>query len=72
MPLREDIKALIIKQGWTMRGVVEELNRIYGRHDKVQNLSAKLKRGTIKFREVEEILEVIGYHIEFSKGKTSE
>jgi hypothetical protein len=72
MPLREDIKALIIKSGWTMRKVVDELNRKYDRNDKVQNLSAKLKRGTIKFREVEEILDVIGYHVEFIKGKASE
>lgn len=67
MPLKEDIKAIIIKSGWTMRKVVEALNIKYDRTDTIQNLSAKLNRGTIKYREVLEILEIIGYEIEFVK-----
>lgn len=65
MSIKGDIRALIIKSGWTMSGIVKALNEKYNRNDSIQNLSAKLSRGTIKYREALEIAEVIGYKIEW-------
>lgn len=65
MPLKDELKALIIKSGWTMTQVVETLNQKYNRDTTVQNFSSKLKRETFKYSEVEEILSVIGYRIEW-------
>jgi len=65
--IREDIKSIIIKAGWTLTDVVRALNEKYSRNDSVQNLSNKLNRGTLKYREALEIAEVIGYSIEWVK-----
>lgn len=67
MPIKEDIKALIIKSGWTMSDVVKALNEKYNRNDTVQNLSGKLTRGTIKYKEALEIAEILGYEIQWIK-----
>lgn len=65
MPIKDDIKALIVKSGWTMSDVVKALNEKYGRNDSVQNLSNKLARETLKLKEAMEIADIIGYSIEW-------
>lgn len=65
MPLKDDLKALIIKSGWTMTQVVKELNSRYNRETSVQNFSAKLKRESLKYTEVVEVLDIIGYEIKW-------
>lgn len=65
---KDELKALIIKSGWTMTQVVNELNQKYNRNTSVQNFSAKLKRESFKYTEVEEILSIIGYHITWTKN----
>ncbi|MBI6875595.1 LLM class flavin-dependent oxidoreductase [Clostridium aciditolerans] len=65
MPLKEELKALIIKSGWTMTDVVNRLNEKHNRDTTVQNFSSKLIRGTLKYSEVEEVLDLIGYEIEW-------
>ena len=69
MGVREDIKSVIVKSGWTLSDVVKALNEKYSRNDTVQNLSNKLSRGTLKYREALEIAGVIGYSIEWIKRK---
>lgn len=65
MLLKDELKALIIKSGWTMTQVVEELNLRHNRDTSVQNFSAKLKRESLKYTEVAEILNIIGYEIKW-------
>lgn len=67
MALKEEIKSMIVKSGLTMNEVVRRMNEKYDRNDSVSNLSNKLTRGTLKYREAEEIAEVIGYRIEWIK-----
>ncbi len=67
MALKDDLKALIIKSGWTMTQVVDELNKRYGRDTSVQNFSSKLKRESLKYTEVVEVLDIIGYTINWVK-----
>ena len=67
MGIKEDIKSIIVKSGWTLTDVVKALNEKYSRNDSVQNLSNKLSRGTLKYREALEIAEIIGYSIEWVK-----
>lgn len=67
MGFREEIKSIIVKSGWTMSDIIEALNEKYNRKDTVQNLSNKLSRETLKYREALEIAEVIGYKIEWIK-----
>lgn len=65
MALKENLKAAIIKSGWTMTSVVEEINKRNGTDYTVQNFSSKLSRGTLRYVEVEQVLEIIGYRIEW-------
>ncbi len=68
MALKDDLKALIVKSGYTMTQIVEELNQKYNRTTSVQNFSAKLKRESLKYTEVEEIFDILGYSITWTKS----
>lgn len=65
MPFKDDLKALIVKTGNSITSVSSELNKRHGTDMSVQNLSSKMKRETLKYSEVEEILDIIGYKIEW-------
>lgn len=67
MPIKEDIKSLIVKAGWTMGAVVEELNKRYGYSETLPGLSRKLSQGTIQYKEVLHIAEITGYEMSWIK-----
>lgn len=49
---RNEIKAHIVRAGFTMQEVLERLHDDYGWSDSISNLSAKLQRESIRYREV--------------------
>ena len=55
MSIRNEIKAQIIRAGFTMQEVVDRLHDEYGWSDSVSNLSAKLQRESIRYKEVVEL-----------------
>ena len=63
MPLKKNLKSKIIKSGWTITSVVSEINKRNGTDYTVQNFSAKMSRGTLKYTEVEQVLDIIGFKI---------
>ena len=63
MSVKEQIKIALIKKNMTLTDLVAELNSRYSRNDSVQNLSAKLNRNTLKYREAEEIADILGITI---------
>lgn len=65
MSFKDDLKSIIIKSGWTMTAVTNEINNRNNTNYTVQNFSAKLSRGTLKYLEVIEVLDIIGYKIEW-------
>jgi len=67
MGVKEDIKSVLAKENITLTEVVERLNKKYSRNDNLQNLSNKLRRGTLKYDEALEIAGVIGYEIKWIK-----
>lgn len=69
MALKDELKAAIIRSGFTMTQVVELLNEKYGRDISIQNFSSKLRRESLKYTEVEEVLDIIGYKITWEKNK---
>ena len=71
MNIRNEIKAQIIRAGMTMQEVVDLLSDEYGWSDSVSNLSAKLQRESIRYKEVLELAAVLGYDIVWQK-KTGE
>lgn len=63
MSVKEQIKIALIKRNKTLSELVAELNKKYNRNDSVQNLSGKLSRNTLKYREAEEIADILGIKI---------
>ena len=59
MSVRNEIKAQIIRAGFTMQEVVDLLHDEYGWSDSVSNLSAKLQRESIRYKEVVELADVL-------------
>lgn len=68
MNLRNELKSLIAKNGTTLKKVCETLTEIGEKSYIGNNITNKLRRKTIKFEEVQDILSVLGYHIEFSRN----
>ena len=69
MNVRNEIKAQIIRTGMTMQQVVDLLFDGYGWSDSVSNLSAKLQRESIRYKEVVELADVLGYDIVWQKRR---
>ena len=69
MNVRNAIKAQIIRAGMTMQEVVDQLAEEYGWSDSVSNLSAKLQRESIRYKEILELADVLGYEIVWQKKK---
>jgi predicted dithiol-disulfide oxidoreductase (DUF899 family) len=65
LTIKQEIKSYLARSGWTMTDLVSALNEKYNRNDSVQNLSNKLARGTIKYKEVKEIADIIGAKIKW-------
>ena len=49
MSIRNEIKAQIVRAGFTMQEVLELLSDEYGWSNSVSNLSAKLQRESIRY-----------------------
>ena len=69
MNIRNEIKAYIIRTGWTMLNLVEELSERYGCSSSVSNLSAKLQRESLRYKEAIQIADVLGYDIVWVKRR---
>ena len=69
MNIRNEIKAQIIRAGFTMQELVDRLYDEYNWSDSVSNLSAKLQRESIRYTEVVELADVLGYDIVWQKRR---
>ena len=69
MNIRNEIKAQIIRACFTMQELVDRLSDEYNWSDSVSNLSAKLQRESIRYKEVVELADVLGYDIVWQKRR---
>ena len=69
MNVRNESKAQIIRAGMPMQEVVDLLSTEDWWSDSVSNLSAKLQRGSIRYKEVLELADVLGYEIVWQKRR---
>ena len=67
--VRNEIKAQIVRAGFTMQEVVDRLAEEYDWSDSVSNLSAKLQRESIRYKEVIELADVLGYDLVWQKRR---
>ena len=67
MNIRNEIKSQIIRAGFTMQEIVDRLAEEYNWSDSVSNLSAKLQRESIRYKEVMELADVLDCDIVWAK-----
>lgn len=67
MNIKKEIKLLITKEGTTLTAVASKL---YGNKEKrkaLNLLSQKLRNNTVKFEEIKNILDILGYKFEIKQ-----
>ena len=65
--VREQIKILLVQEDVKMKDLALQMQEKFDKKYTLQNLSQRLKRGTVSYNEVLEIAEVLGYKIKFEK-----
>lgn len=63
--IKNEVKSYIIKEGFTMKEIASLIDE--GSKVALQNLSNKLTRGTIKYSEIKQIANILGYEIKWEK-----
>lgn len=69
MNIRNEIKSQIIRADFTMQEALDRLAEEYDWSDSVSNLSAKLQRESIRYKEVVELADVLGCDIVWVKRR---
>ena len=70
MSIRNEIKAIMVREGITMSEIVEKLANQYGWSASVPNLSAKIRRGTLRYQEAIELADALGYDLVWQRRRT--
>jgi len=68
--LRREVKGMIVAKGYTMDKLADELNARYGTKESKANLSNKLKRGSLRYIDMQRICDVLGYYIDIKQHRT--
>ena len=69
MSIRNEIKAQIVRAGFTMQEVVDLLHDEYGWSDSVSNLSNKLQRESLRYVEAVQLADALGFEIVWQRRK---
>ena len=69
MNIRNEIKAYIVREGFTMSELVEKLAEQYGWSPSVPNLSDKLRRESLRYKEAVELADALGYDLVWQKRR---
>ena len=67
--LRNEIKSYIVRSGYTMQEVVDQLSEDYGWSDSVSNLSNKLQRESLRYVEAVQLAYALGYDLVWQKRR---
>ena len=69
MNVRNEIKAQIVRAGFTMQEVVDLLRDEHGWSDSVSNLSNKLQRESLRYVEAVQLADALGFEIVWQRRK---
>jgi hypothetical protein len=67
MPVKETIKILLAKENITLTELAKKLSKETNKTVKMDSLSQKLRKGTMKYEEVELLAKILDYQIIFEK-----
>ena len=68
MLVREQVKTLLAQEGIKMKDLAMKMEEISGCTYSLQNLSHRLRRGTLTYNEMLLIADILGYEISFKKN----
>lgn len=63
--IKNDIKSIMAKKGFNLNTLANAYAEKYGRKMTVQNLGNKINKGTIRYFEVLEIADILGFDVDF-------
>lgn len=67
MSVRKDIKSLLAKSDTTLKFVAEQIRIKTGRNISADNLSQKLRKGTLRYDDAVLIADILDYDLQFIK-----
>lgn len=65
--LKRFVKSILTLEGFSLTDIAKEITENCNRPESPQTISQKLTRGTIKYVEMQEIADLLGYKIEWIK-----
>lgn len=69
MGIKEELKSLIAKEAKTMTEIAAIIYQTENKRSAMNALSQKLRLNTIRYEEVRQIADILGYDIQFVKRK---
>lgn len=66
-PVALEIKAMILKSGYTQSEIVDMMSADFGWSSSPSNFSRKLNEGTLRYEEALELARALGYDIRWEK-----
>ena len=69
MNIQREIKSYMAREGFSMRELVERLAITHKWSKSLSNFSGKLQRGSLRYKEAEEVADVLGYDIVWIRRK---
>ncbi len=63
MDTRQQIKHMLINADMTMTELCKRMSKRLGKEYSMHNLSGKLRRDTIKYCEIKEIFDILGFEV---------
>lgn len=63
-----EIKVLLAKRGWTQEMLVKEMSVRLNKKYTAKNLGNKLRSGTISYKEIRLIADILDYDIQFNSN----
>lgn len=67
MNTKEQIKHMLVNNDMTMTELCRRMSNKLGKTYTIHNITGKLKRDTIKYSEIKQIFDILGYEIAVRK-----
>ncbi len=67
MDIKKEIKVIVAREGTTLTAVASKLYKAKSSRNALNLLSQKLRNNTVKFKEINDILDFLGYELKIIK-----
>ncbi|MCP3925529.1 MAG: LLM class flavin-dependent oxidoreductase [Desulfobacterales bacterium] len=72
MKIQHEIKGAAAREGLTLTQAIDKWNKTYNKKQTLNNISNKLRNNTIRFNEVQELLDSLGYDITITRRRNTQ